>query len=278
MDTKRCKKCGEVKSLDQFSMDKRWGTTRGACRECENIEAKRRVYARRATQEGKDARRLEVQRRIDSGWQERYKERRNRMNWDARMIVEGNVYDEKLVKMYRDAIDECNEMMSKIKKNKTLDRIDTVLDSFELRNGGVIIIDAKVLWNNTDKSSQWRLRYRFDPVFRMAEIMRSGHKKRVKRSRHDGTVTSEMIKKKMRVDKCPVCGKPMDDRSKVLDHIHPLAKGGAHSSSNLICICRKCNQQKRDKSLDEFIASLPKRRSHTAASAYLAARQEALCL
>lgn len=31
-----------------------------------------------------------------------------------------------------------------------------------------------------------------------------------------------------------------------LDHIFPLAKGGAHASDNVQCLCRECNQKKSD--------------------------------
>lgn len=36
------------------------------------------------------------------------------------------------------------------------------------------------------------------------------------------------------------------------DHIHPISKGGTNDLENLITACRKCNRQKKDKSVQEF--------------------------
>jgi 5-methylcytosine-specific restriction endonuclease McrA len=54
--------------------------------------------------------------------------------------------------------------------------------------------------------------------------------------------------------RCHLCLKPTrkdkrgtnHDRAPELDHIIPLAKGGAHTYANTACSCRKCNRWKRD--------------------------------
>lgn len=38
-----------------------------------------------------------------------------------------------------------------------------------------------------------------------------------------------------------------------VDHVIPISKGGTNYNSNLKTACRKCNRQKKDKSVDEFI-------------------------
>jgi hypothetical protein len=37
------------------------------------------------------------------------------------------------------------------------------------------------------------------------------------------------------------------------DHITPLSRGGSNDLSNLVTACRRCNRQKRDKTVREFI-------------------------
>jgi hypothetical protein len=39
-----------------------------------------------------------------------------------------------------------------------------------------------------------------------------------------------------------------------LDHITPISKGGTNEVSNLCTACRKCNRQKHDKPVEEFLA------------------------
>lgn len=44
-------------------------------------------------------------------------------------------------------------------------------------------------------------------------------------------------------NKCYICGGPME----AVDHVKPLAKGGAHLPCNLRPICKPCNSGKKDK-------------------------------
>jgi 5-methylcytosine-specific restriction endonuclease McrA len=54
---------------------------------------------------------------------------------------------------------------------------------------------------------------------------------------------------------CRICSRPTpaclrgstDHRAPELDHIIPLARGGAHSYANTQCACRKCNGDKGDR-------------------------------
>ena len=46
------------------------------------------------------------------------------------------------------------------------------------------------------------------------------------------------------VVKCYLCGRTIPKKSRQVDHVHPLARGGAHSSSNLAVACARCNHQK----------------------------------
>lgn len=50
---------------------------------------------------------------------------------------------------------------------------------------------------------------------------------------------------------CQYCGK-FGGKLEV-DHIFPFSKGGSDSLENLTTSCQKCNRQKRDKSVDDFL-------------------------
>lgn len=38
------------------------------------------------------------------------------------------------------------------------------------------------------------------------------------------------------------------------DHKIPISKGGTNNLDNLVTACRRCNRQKKDKSVEEFLA------------------------
>lgn len=50
---------------------------------------------------------------------------------------------------------------------------------------------------------------------------------------------------------CAYCLKPID--KPVMEHMKPIAKGGAHTISNVIPSCVHCNSRKGDKNLLEFL-------------------------
>lgn len=45
---------------------------------------------------------------------------------------------------------------------------------------------------------------------------------------------------------------PMFGRGFGLDHVIPVARGGAHEAANLVVACGKCNTAKRDRPAEEF--------------------------
>ena len=50
---------------------------------------------------------------------------------------------------------------------------------------------------------------------------------------------------------CVYCGKRGGNLE--VDHVKPFSKGGSEKLNNLVTSCQKCNRQKRDKSLLEFL-------------------------
>ena len=52
------------------------------------------------------------------------------------------------------------------------------------------------------------------------------------------------------------CAYCVERKADTIDHIHPKSKGGKHAWSNVIASCRKCNNFKDDRTLDELGWSL----------------------
>lgn len=57
--------------------------------------------------------------------------------------------------------------------------------------------------------------------------------------------------------RCVYCGTCLDLENATLDHVHPLAKGGAHNPGNLVLACSRCNRLKSDMLPYEFFARFP---------------------
>ena len=51
---------------------------------------------------------------------------------------------------------------------------------------------------------------------------------------------------------CQYCGCKVSLTTGTLDHVHPLARGGANAISNIVCACKKCNNNKADMMPSEF--------------------------
>jgi len=63
----------------------------------------------------------------------------------------------------------------------------------------------------------------------------------------------EIIRKVFNRDKhtCQYCSQ-VGGKLEV-DHVIPFSKGGTNDLNNLVTSCRRCNRQKKDKSVDEFL-------------------------
>ena len=57
--------------------------------------------------------------------------------------------------------------------------------------------------------------------------------------------------------RCVYCGTGLDFGSATLDHVYPLAHGGAHCPGNVVLACGHCNRLKSDMLPSEFFGAFP---------------------
>jgi 5-methylcytosine-specific restriction endonuclease McrA len=57
--------------------------------------------------------------------------------------------------------------------------------------------------------------------------------------------------------RCVYCAALLDFDYATLDHVHPLAHGGAHVPGNVVLACERCNRLKGDMLPTDFFARYP---------------------
>jgi 5-methylcytosine-specific restriction endonuclease McrA len=57
--------------------------------------------------------------------------------------------------------------------------------------------------------------------------------------------------------RCVYCAAPLEFSIATLDHVYPLAHGGAHTPGNVVAACTRCNRLKGDMLPGEFFARHP---------------------
>lgn len=57
--------------------------------------------------------------------------------------------------------------------------------------------------------------------------------------------------------RCVYCATTLDILTATLDHVYPVAKGGAHAPGNLVSACAPCNRLKADMHPEEFFSRYP---------------------
>ena len=58
--------------------------------------------------------------------------------------------------------------------------------------------------------------------------------------------------------RCVYCGTSVDLNSATLDHVHPVARGGASEFGNLVAACAPCNRLKGDLLPHDFYVRYPR--------------------
>ncbi len=57
--------------------------------------------------------------------------------------------------------------------------------------------------------------------------------------------------------RCVYCASPLDTHNATLDHVMPLARGGAHDPENIVAACGPCNRLKGELLPQEFFTRFP---------------------
>jgi len=71
------------------------------------------------------------------------------------------------------------------------------------------------------------------------------------------TVRAKLLKREG--GRCFYCGRPLEERDCVVDHVIPLVAGGDHSVGNTVACCFPCNSAKRDRPAADFLSVLHRR-------------------
>ena len=79
---------------------------------------------------------------------------------------------------------------------------------------------------------------------------------------HDLRVTAKRDTLKDCGRQCVYCSTPLTKRAATLDHVHPLARGGTNDQRNLVACCHACNQDKSDRTHEEFFDRHPEAAAH----------------
>lgn len=104
-------------------------------------------------------------------------------------------------------------------------------------------------------NQQQRTAYHADPVARARQIVMSLNAS--KRNNGQRVDVDAAVKMLLDATHCTYCGQPNDGKIPfALDHMQPLALGGAHRLDNLTPCCEPCNRAKHDMPAAAYIAWL----------------------
>jgi 5-methylcytosine-specific restriction endonuclease McrA len=82
----------------------------------------------------------------------------------------------------------------------------------------------------------------------------------------DGTLTKDTIKALFAAAKdCAYCAAPIKGKSKTLDHLEPVSRGGGHTAANVLICCKPCNSAKGSMAFADWLGRLAARHGEAAA-------------
>jgi hypothetical protein len=218
---KRCTKCGEVKPLDSFCIQRSHPTGYSShCKSCHNaytIKRPRQLKPRLVPGDLKACNRCNAVKAVEL--------------FDYAKDGDG----------YQNQCKVCRRAWARDWKRRNKDKIRTYE---EINKERLSALRAEWRRKNHARVLERRRRWYKTPKARLYGRMRA-HQRRVNKS---STVTPAQIKEMaQRQTRCYYCGKAFGIRRKyTIDHVIPLVKGGAHDISNIVLACWPCNRKKRD--------------------------------
>lgn len=231
---KTCSKCGQNKPLDAFSKHNGQKTAksghRSTCKKCD-VEYNKQYRARNRKQVNENKRRWaqENKKKIakyDSVYREKNKEhiREYYTKWRAENLDHVQNYQ----KQYSEKNADRKKLLDKLWAQSNKDRVNAASRRYRQNNPEKVALIKKT------------------QAIRHPDTIRNSQLRRRARIAENGVylVTKKDISRIMR-ERCVYCGAP----SEHIDHVIPIAKGGAHKVGNLVAACRSCNQRKSDKFL-----------------------------
>lgn len=106
--------------------------------------------------------------------------------------------------------------------------------------------------NSQERADYLRKWYKENPDRMRASSVKSMH---IRRARIKGVAYERFYRREI-FDRdggmCRYCGVLLDPKNWHLDHIVPIVRGGAHTKSNVVAACVKCNLSKRDRTIEEL--------------------------
>lgn len=255
---KRCTKCGETKPSERFSLlAKAKDGLRSWCKDCVN------AVSREHYERNKD--RLKP---IRKAWCEANRDRMRFLTarWDHENKARRR--EQRLKRYHADPAKHIAKVLEWRKEN--YDKFQAYQKRYaELNRERLRERIRRYAQANRDKVRQWgiasrarrkALRAATNKAWRQRNQARCRALSSIKRARkRNATVGSvkeiaafyAYVKNGNRL-RCHYCGKATKKGDRHVDHIVPLARGGAHAVSNLCCSCSFCNMSKHTRTDEEF--------------------------
>lgn len=111
----------------------------------------------------------------------------------------------------------------------------------------IMVIDPVFLDRQNQQTVQVRRRWGLPELFANARLDRVSTDKFVRKH------NERLLIFRGWDDRCAYCCVQLDDTSMTVDHVIPLAKFGSDRLDNLVPACERCNAEKGDKSVREFL-------------------------